>query len=104
MKNQKIDCPCEDCEKDTSLDKKDYYMVYPSVWNEYGLGGGNCHLSDSGGVIEPKETGLLCMDCLEKRMVRKLVYSDILLCPVTFENPYTKKIILNFFASFNIKI
>ena len=42
---------CVDCQKDCSVDDKDYYMVKKDVWEKYGVG-----------------KKMLCMDCLEERM------------------------------------
>ena len=70
---------CLDCEKDTFLDWKDYYMVNHNIWKAYGVG-----------------DGLLCMDCIEKRLGRKLTKEDILDCILTrVMNPYTKEILEN---------
>lgn len=50
---------CAVCKKDTSLDIKDSYLVNNNVWKQYGV-----------------ERGVLCLNCLEKRMKRKLVKGD----------------------------
>ena len=68
-----VDSSCNDCGKDTFVDDKDYFMVKHAVWAQHGVG-----------------TGMLCMDCMEKRLGRKLVKADILPCPLTRFNPYTK--------------
>lgn len=71
---------CKDCGKDTSVDDKDYYMVTNEVWEKYGFG---------------RKKGMLCMDCLEERMGRKLQKKDILICSVTTEWNYYTASILN---------
>lgn len=68
---------CADCGKDTSQDLRDYYMVTFKLWKKHGVG-----------------KRMLCMDCFEKRLGRKLKAEDILDCPVnTMWNPYTKEIL-----------
>ena len=74
MKTEK----CMDCGKNTFKDPVDYYMLKDKVW-----------LS-----INPKDLGMLCMDCCEKRLGRKIVKADILPCVLTEEhNPYTRNIL-----------
>jgi hypothetical protein len=70
---------CKDCGIDTFKGAKNYYMVTDLVWNKYGLG---------------EKRGMLCIKCLETRMDRKLQKKDILDCPLTRENPYTKELLL----------
>ncbi len=68
---------CNDCGKDCMEDNKDYYMVKHEIWNEHGVG-----------------EGMLCMDCMERRMGHKLTKEDILECFVTtIFNSYTSKIL-----------
>lgn len=70
---------CKDCYKDCFDDLKDYYTIKHHLWNTYGVG-----------------KGMLCMDCMEKRLGHKLYASDILICPLTTEyNPYTISILKN---------
>lgn len=72
-----VDFSCNDCGKDTSVAARDYFMVTHDLWAQHGVG-----------------SGLLCMDCMETRLGRKLVKSDILLCVLTqYGNPYTKAIL-----------
>ena len=54
-------------------------MVKHHIWKQYG----------------PKDgKGMLCMDCIESRIDRKLIKSDILKCPVTeVFNSYTAEIL-----------
>lgn len=69
---------CNSCGKDCSKNEKDYYMLTHKLWKK----------------IHPKISGMLCMDCVEEKLGRKLIASDILICPLTvFGNPYTSKII-----------
>lgn len=71
MKN-KIDF-CSDCKIDTRKNLKDFYMVKDHLWDEFGVG-----------------KGMLCMECFEKRLGRKLGPSDLAYCVVNTEvNPYT---------------
>lgn len=72
-----VDPSCHDCGKDTFVDDKDYFMVTHDLWAQHGVG-----------------RGLLCMDCMEKRLGRKLVRADIIPCPVTLSNPYTKALLV----------
>ena len=73
----KVDMRCADCGKDTSEDLKDYFMVRDNLWAEYGVG-----------------RKLLCMDCFEKRLGRKLRKEDLTDCIVNTQwNPYTKRIL-----------
>lgn len=87
---------CKDCKKDTSIDAKDYYMVRANIWNKYGLGGIKEVLLSDGtiGMEQTKPNGMLCIECLERRMKRKLRKSDILDCRLnTLINPYTISIL-----------
>jgi len=71
---------CVDCSIDTGLHgwgDKNYYMVTDDIWKKYGVG-----------------EQMLCIDCLEKRMGRKLTKDDFTLCQLnTQHNPYTKSIL-----------
>lgn len=67
---------CEDCHIDTSEGVENYYMVKHLIWNEFGVG-----------------KGMLCVDCLEKRLGRKLEASDILQAPINFMNPRMLRIL-----------
>jgi hypothetical protein len=68
---------CMDCGKDTALDDKDYYMVKFEIWDKF-VG----------------HSGMLCMDCMEKRIGHKLTKDDILDCPLNNScNYYTMKIL-----------
>lgn len=68
---------CKGCGKDCELDNIDYYVVRDAVWKKYGVG-----------------KGMLCMDCIEKRMGRKLAKKDIEPCFVTQTlNTYTAAIL-----------
>lgn len=67
---------CKDCGIDTKNDLKDFYMVKDQLWKEFGVG-----------------KGMLCIDCFEKRLGRKLAPSDLMFCFVnTMVNPYTIEI------------
>lgn len=57
---------CVDCNKNCINDDKDYYMVKNNLWKKIGVG-----------------EKMLCMDCLESRIGRKLIKKDILVCPLT---------------------
>ena len=68
---------CKDCDKDTLIDDKDYYMITPELWEKHGVG-----------------KDMLCMDCMEKRLGHKLTKEEIVLCPInTNFNYYTEKIL-----------
>jgi hypothetical protein len=85
---------CKDCGKDTMVDDKDYYMVKHQVWNKYGLGEGE---DDEPEQVDIND-GMLCMDCMETRIGRKLEFDDLLPCPLNgVLNPYTKNIIDTYF-------
>lgn len=75
MKN---DSSCHICKKDCFSDSKDYYMLKDQIWQK----------------IHPKKSGMLCMDCAEKKLGRTLKMEDILICPLTvIFNPYTAAIL-----------
>ena len=59
---------CVDCHKEIKVDTKDYYMVHDNIWEE--------------GVQEEERENLLCLDCLEKRLGRKLEIKDFNNYPV----------------------
>jgi hypothetical protein len=68
---------CKDCDKLCIIDNKDYYSVKKEVWEQHGVG-----------------KGMLCMDCMEVRLGRKLTEVDIHRCQLTeFDNPYTAAIL-----------
>ena len=69
---------CKDCGKDCQKDNRDYYMIQHELWDKYGVG-----------------DGMLCMNCIETRLGRKLTAEDILPCFLTgILNDYTKNILL----------
>lgn len=69
-------CPCG---KHCFEDNKDYYMLKDDLWLK----------------INGKDEGMLCMDCVEEKLGRKLEASDISPCFLTlFENEYTKDIMV----------
>lgn len=69
---------CKNCGKDCEKNDKDYYMLKDELWAE----------------IHPQIDGMLCMDCVEEKLGRKLIADDILICPLTVAlNPYTRKIL-----------
>ena len=69
---------CGSCGKDCSIHPQDYYMLRHELWFK----------------INDSWKGMLCMDCVEKRLGRKLQEEDILVCPLTEEiNPYTRMIL-----------
>ncbi len=84
---------CKDCEIDTSANPRDYYMVTCDVWNRYGLGGS---VEVPGGWEHSGDpSGMLCMDCMERRLGRKLRRDDLMSALVNHINPYTRGVILN---------
>lgn len=69
---------CKDCDKDCFIENKDYYMITKELWKQYGVG-----------------KGLLCLNCIEKRLGRKLIKEDIFDCCLTRENEYTNQLLTN---------
>ena len=70
---------CNQCGKDCFQDPRDYYMIQHYLWDQIHKG-----------------AYMLCMDCCEDRLGRKLTADDILVCHLTVSlNPYTMKIIKN---------
>ena len=70
---------CHDCGCDTLNSPRDYYMVHDEVWKQYGLG---------------SQPGMLCMNCLEKRLGQPLQAHHLMLCPLNITvNPYTQQIL-----------
>jgi len=64
---------CIDCDKDIYQNPKDYYMIRNDLWKKYGVG-----------------KGMLCIECIEKRLGRKICKEDLTDCLVnTIFNPYT---------------
>ena len=59
---------CVDCHKKIKVNTKDYYMVQDHIWEE--------------GVQEENRGNLICLDCLEKRLGRKLKIEDFTDYPV----------------------
>ncbi len=57
---------CRDCQINTS-DIDEYYMVHDHVWLASRL---------------PKDGGMLCIGCLERRIGRKLTPSDFRIAPI----------------------
>lgn len=56
---------CLDCGKDT-LKAKEYYMIHNHLWK----------------LANPQVHGMLCLDCLEKRLGRELRPADFTDAPV----------------------
>lgn len=72
---------CNDCGKNCFLDEKDYYMLHSPLF--FRLNG--------------SLKGMLCMDCVEKKLGRKLSADDIRICPLTIEQGrYTRNILLKY--------
>lgn len=55
----KFDYTCQDCSINTRKNKKDFYMVTDELWAEHGVG-----------------KKMLCMNCFEIRLGRKLQKDD----------------------------
>lgn len=55
---------CQDCNTDTI--GGDYYMVHDTLWNK----------------VHPKNAGMLCLRCLEKRVGRRIKLSDFTNAPI----------------------
>lgn len=60
---------CFDCNVNTS-ESGDYYMVQEAVWR----------------TARPEGTGMLCLDCLQKRLGRTLLRADFTECLVNRES------------------
>jgi hypothetical protein len=58
-----IDCGVDTCETD------DYYMVYDHVWH-------------AAGMVGALDDGMLCLDCLSRRLGRGLYLDDFTMAPV----------------------
>lgn len=69
---------CKCCNKNCMIDDKDYYMLQHNLWKS----------------IHPEILGMLCMDCVEEKLGRKLLAIDVLDCPLTrYGNPYTSALL-----------
>ena len=78
MKDNTVEWDCKCCGKNCDTNKKDYYMIKDDLWEK----------------VYPQTKGMLCMDCLEGKLGRKLTKSDILVCHLTKNiNPYTRAIL-----------
>lgn len=76
----RVNWTCGNCRKSCRKDPRDYYMVKDHIWIK----------------ANGQKKGMLCMDCLEQGLGRKLRYEDIKLCTITESyNPYTMDIIEN---------
>lgn len=74
---------CNDCGKNCFLDKNDYYMLHSPLF--FRLNG--------------SLKGMLCMDCVEKKLGRKLSADDIRICRLTIEEGrYTRNILLKYLS------
>lgn len=60
----KIDSKCMDCKIET-MRNNNYYMIHNELWNKFATADGK---------------GFLCVECLEKRMGRKLTKEDLTDC------------------------
>ena len=65
---------CVDCGK-YALHGEDYFMARDPLWKKAGVG-----------------RGVLCLNCFEKRLARKLKAKDFNNAPVNMKNPIIKKI------------
>jgi len=85
--NSDTDWTCGCCGKDCSIDNKDYYMLQEDLWMK----------------LNGKDDGMLCMDCVENKLGRKLSGEDILPSFLTlFRNDYTKNIMKTFGYKFEL--
>lgn len=69
---------CDDCSIQISMANQNYYMVTDKVWLE---------------VNDTKE-GMLCIECLEKRLGRKLKTGEVTDCLINRENPYMAPLVV----------
>lgn len=58
-------CLCLDCGEHTIL-KGEYYMVHNEIWN----------------TVNRRDSGMLCIECLEDRLGRKLTKEDFTGAPI----------------------
>ena len=71
---------CRDCGYNTLESDKDYYLVHDAIWQRYGLG---------------QQPGMLCVNCLEKRMGHPLLADQLTGAPInTLLNPFTRSLLL----------
>ena len=68
---------CVDCDINTFIHTDDYFMVKHKIWKKFGVG-----------------TEMLCVNCLEKRMGRKITKHDLLNCQLNTKiNQFTMKLL-----------
>lgn len=66
---------CGDCGIYALKDLKDYFMVTPQLWDEFGNG-----------------HGLLCLNCFRKRIQRKFKKDDFTDAPINKVNPFINEL------------
>ena len=76
---------CADCGINTS-DNNNYYMIHNKLWEQYGA-----------------KQDILCFKCLEKRMGRKLKYTDFNDAPINNTCDYVLQLKKGFKNASNIK-
>ena len=75
-----INWNCNKCGKDCNQDPKDYYMLNTGLWLE----------------INGTHEGMICVDCVESYLGRKLLPEDLMDCALNkMGNYYTKEILKN---------
>ena len=70
---------CIDCNKDTFVGDEDYYMFSFEVWKSI--------TKEDGGNY------MLCWHCAEIRLGRKIINSDLMLCPRAIMNPNSRALL-----------
>jgi hypothetical protein len=68
---------CLDCNRST-LELREYYMVQFVLWDQ----------------VHPENKGMLCIECLEKRLGRKLTSTDFTECPLNEINKTDSSLLL----------
>lgn len=79
----RIKAPCADCQIDTLRRDTDWYMVRNHIWESAWPGSITTfamYEADDDGVVPFSE--ILCIDCLERRLGRKLTRDDFTDAPV----------------------
>lgn len=74
-KEQQDHWTCKGCGKNCFLSEYDYYMIQDRLWNACGVG-----------------NEMLCIECLQTRIGRKLTYKDFTNCPLNEKNTFVQKL------------
>jgi hypothetical protein len=77
---------CLDCGFNTRINNIDYYIVHNYIWDAVVKDDYN-ELCELRGY-----NGMLCINCLELRLGRKLVFEDFTRCMLNHNNPYVQSL------------